>query len=118
MNKITIKTTRVLCRSRSTLKNFSTLVLVKNNNKNYGNKDIGRILDYQKWRKSKLEKDASYFKNMDKGQQLEYLLIGCSDSRVGAQEIMGLDQGEMFVHRNIANVFVPSDTNLLSVLFY
>mmetsp|Transcript_32310 Transcript_32310/g.65974 ORF Transcript_32310/g.65974 Transcript_32310/m.65974 type:complete len:431 (+) Transcript_32310:91-1383(+) len=70
------------------------------------------------YRASKLAKNPEYFKNLAKGQSPQYLLIGCSDSRVGAQELMQLDQGQLFIHRNIANVFVPTDLNLLSVIFY
>jgi len=80
---------------------------------------LDRILNNNRqWRQSMLEKDPSYFKTMAKGQTPEYLLIGCSDSRLGAEKIMGLDLGEVFIHRNIANVFIPTDMNLLSVLFY
>jgi len=80
---------------------------------------LDRILNNnRKWRESMLEKDPLCFKEMSKGQTPEYLLIGCSDSRLGAEKIMGLDMGEMFIHRNIANVFIPTDMNLLSVLFY
>ena len=73
---------------------------------------------YCRWRENKLGSDPDYFKKLSGGQTPTYLLVGCSDSRVGAQEIMGLDQGELFVHRNIANVVVPTDLNFLSVLFY
>jgi len=80
---------------------------------------LDRILENNRqWRESMLEKDPLCFKTMAKGQTPEYLLIGCSDSRLGAEKIMGLDMGEMFIHRNIANVFIPTDMNLLSVLFY
>ncbi len=62
--------------------------------------------------------DPDFFKNLAKGQTPEYLWIGCSDSRVPANEITGTRPGEMFVHRNIANMVVHSDMNLLSVLSY
>jgi len=81
--------------------------------------DMTRIFDNNRaWRKKMMDEDPEYFKKQAEGQEPEYLLIGCSDSRVGAQEIMGMHQGEIFIHRNIANVFVPTDLNLLSVLFY
>lgn len=62
--------------------------------------------------------DPHYFDNLAKGQQPEYLWIGCSDSRVPANEITSTKSGEIFVHRNIANLVVHTDTNLLSVLEY
>jgi carbonic anhydrase len=67
---------------------------------------------------SKLFQDPDYFKNLSKGQQPKYLWIGCSDSRVPANEITSTQSGEIFVHRNIANLVVHTDSNLLSVLEY
>jgi len=58
----------------------------------------------KKWIKEKTSADKDYFKKMEGGQKPEFLFIGCSDSRVPANEIMGLSAGEVFVHRNIANV--------------
>ncbi len=72
----------------------------------------------KKWVTSKLEKDPDYFLKLSKGQQPPVLWIGCSDSRVPANEIIGAEPGEVFVHRNIANMVVHSDMNLLSVLDY
>lgn len=72
----------------------------------------------QKWVQKKLQENKDYFSNHLKGQKPEYLWIGCSDSRVPANEITGTEPGEMFVHRNIANMVVHSDMNLLSVLSY
>lgn len=62
--------------------------------------------------------DPNYFKELAKGQKPEYLWIGCSDSRVPANEITSTKSGEIFVHRNIANLVVHTDTNMLSVLEY
>lgn len=62
--------------------------------------------------------DPDFFKKLSKGQKPEYLWIGCSDSRVPANEITDTQSGEIFVHRNIANLVVHTDTNLLSVLEY
>jgi carbonic anhydrase len=70
------------------------------------------------WVREKLAQDKNYFKKMAKGQSPKYLFIGCSDSRVPANEITGTDPGEMFVHRNIANLVVHTDMNLMSVLQY
>lgn len=63
-------------------------------------------------------KNPNFFNDLASGQQPDYLWIGCSDSRVPANEITGTKPGEMFVHRNIANMVVHSDMNLLSVLSY
>lgn len=67
---------------------------------------------------TKLFQDPDYFKNLSKGQTPDYLWIGCSDSRVPANEITSTKSGEIFVHRNIANMVVHTDSNLLSVLEY
>lgn len=65
-----------------------------------------------------LQEDPEYFRRLKKGQAPQYLYIGCADSRVPAQEIMGLKAGEVFVTRNIANMVVNTDFSLLSVLEY
>ncbi len=67
---------------------------------------------------TKLFQDPDYFNKLLKGQTPDYLWIGCSDSRVPANEITSTKSGEIFVHRNIANLVVHTDTNLLSVLEY
>ncbi len=72
----------------------------------------------KKWAAEKLALNPNYFKGLSLGQNPEYLWIGCSDSRVPANEITGTKSGEIFVHRNIANVVVHTDMNLLSVLYY
>src|SRR6478735_9802834 len=68
------------------------------------------------WSKSKTAIDPEFFKRLAGQQSPEYLWIGCSDSRVPANEIVGLDPGELFVHRNVANLAPPQDANYLSVL--
>ena len=70
------------------------------------------------WAASIKEKDPDFFSNLSKQQTPEYLWIGCSDSRVAANQIVNLLPGEMFVHRNIANLVVHSDLNCLSVIQY
>ncbi|MES2141258.1 MAG: carbonic anhydrase [Bacteroidota bacterium] len=70
------------------------------------------------WSDEKLKQDPDFFKNLTLGQNPEYLWIGCSDSRVPANEITGTKSGQMFVHRNIANMVVHTDMNLMSVLYY
>ncbi|MBU4432982.1 MAG: carbonic anhydrase [bacterium] len=68
------------------------------------------------WSRGKTEVDPQFFKRLENQQSPEYLWIGCSDSRVPANEIVGLDPGELFVHRNVANLAPPQDANYLSVL--
>lgn len=70
------------------------------------------------WARETREKDASFFENLAKGQSPEILWIGCADSRVPANQIIKLPPGEVFVHRNIANVVVHTDMNCLSVMQY
>ncbi|MFC0131087.1 carbonate dehydratase [Massilia eurypsychrophila] len=68
------------------------------------------------WAAARVAEDPTYFKSLASQQSPEYLWIGCSDSRVPANELLGLAPGELFVHRNIANVVVHSDLNCLTVL--
>ncbi len=68
------------------------------------------------WAEGKLAVDPSFFQRLVGQQSPEYLWIGCADSRVPANEIVGLDPGELFVHRNVANLAPPQDANYLSVL--
>ena len=78
-----------------------------------------RLIENNKtWVAEQLELDPAFFEKLSNGQSPEYLWIGCSDSRVPAESITGTDPGEMFVHRNIANMVVHSDMNMLSVLSY
>ena len=78
-----------------------------------------KILDNnKKWVEESLELDPNYFEDLAKGQTPPLLWIGCSDSRVPANEIIGAKPGEVFVHRNIANMVIHSDMNMLSVLDY
>ncbi len=72
----------------------------------------------RRWSADRQRQDPSFFKRLTEQQAPEYLWIGCSDSRVPANEIVGLDPGELFVHRNVANVVVHTDLNCLSVLQY
>ncbi|RRJ92858.1 carbonate dehydratase [Flavobacterium macacae] len=78
-----------------------------------------KILDGNRnWVKSKIDNDPEYFERLAEGQAPPLLWIGCSDSRVPANEVIGAQPGEVFVHRNIANMVVHSDMNMLSVLDY
>jgi carbonic anhydrase len=76
------------------------------------------LLENKAWASEKLNDDPEYFNRLAHIQTPEFLWIGCSDSRVPANEITGTQPGEIFVHRNIANMVVNTDVNLLSVLDY
>jgi len=76
------------------------------------------IENNKKWVEEKLGENPEFFKKLAEGQQPPVLWIGCADSRVPANEIIGAKPGEVFVHRNIANMVVPTDLNMLSVLDY
>lgn len=72
----------------------------------------------QDWIQDKLKVDSDYFTNLSKGQSPDILYIGCSDSRVTAEELMGVSPGEAFVHRNIANMVPNTDLSAMSVIDY
>ncbi len=72
----------------------------------------------KKWASGKLSDDPEFFKRLAHQQTPQFLWVGCSDSRVSANEITGTDPGEIFVHRNVANLVVNTDVNFLSVLDY
>src|SRR4051812_1971000 len=82
-------------------------------------KALTRLLDQNRaWAESIKASDPDFFKILAKQQSPTFLWIGCSDSRVPATQLVGLDPGEMFVHRNVANVVVHTDFNCLSVMQY
>jgi carbonic anhydrase len=70
------------------------------------------------WIEQQLQTDQNFFENLSKGQNPEILYIGCADSRVTAETLMGAQPGEVFVHRNIANLAPNNDLNVLSVISY
>lgn len=76
------------------------------------------LLNNQAWASERLDLDESYFNNLSKDQKPLFLWIGCADSRVPAEEITQSNPGDIFVHRNVANMVVHTDINLLSVLQY
>lgn len=76
------------------------------------------LIENKAWAKGRIEENPDYFKKLASLQTPEYLWIGCSDSRVPANEVTGTAPGEIFVHRNIANMVIHTDINLLSVLTY
>lgn len=76
------------------------------------------LLSNKAWVEDRLKIKSDYFKDMLKPQTPEFLWIGCSDSRVPAEEIAGTKPGDLFVHRNVGNLVVPFDTNALSVVQY
>jgi carbonic anhydrase len=83
----------------------------------YGKAMLDHLKDNNRnWAKRMLSADAGFFHRLESQQAPQYLWIGCSDSRVPANQIVGLDPGEMFVHRNVANLAPPQDANYLSVL--
>lgn len=82
-------------------------------------KSIDQIFENNKaWVNEKLAVNPDYFNNLAKGQQPEFLYIGCSDSRVTAEDLMGVQPGEVFIHRNIANLVNNVDLNVMSVINY
>ncbi|HJV01652.1 MAG TPA: carbonate dehydratase [Burkholderiaceae bacterium] len=82
-----------------------------------GNSPLQDLLrNNRQWAQSEVNRDPEFFKRLAQQASPEYLWIGCSDSRVPANELLGLAPGDVFVHRNIANVVVHSDLNCLSVL--
>lgn len=81
--------------------------------------DFNRIFkNNEKWVAEKLNANPDYFKELSKGQSPEILYIGCSDSRVTAEDLMGVQPGEVFIHRNIANMVISVDLNVMSVINY
>lgn len=81
--------------------------------------DLAYIFERNKnWVAEKLSVDPGYFEKLAQGQSPKYLYIGCSDSRVTAEELMGMQPGEVFVHRNVANLVVSTDNNLNAVVQY
>lgn len=81
--------------------------------------DLKHIFENNRtWIASKLAINASYFEDLAEGQSPEILYIGCSDSRVTAEDLMGIQPGEAFVHRNIANMVPNTDLNVMSVINY
>ncbi len=76
------------------------------------------IENNKKWVEETISKDPHFFEKLAQGQQPSLLWIGCADSRVPANQIIGAQPGEVFVHRNIANMVIHSDMNMLSVLDY
>lgn len=81
--------------------------------------DINQIFkNNQRWVQEKLNLDSDYFSNLSQGQNPEILYIGCSDSRVTAEELMGVAPGDVFVHRNIANMVPNTDLSAMSVIEY
>ena len=78
---------------------------------------LDRLLQNNRaWAADRVKRDPTFFTRLEKQQAPEFLWIGCSDSRVPANEIVGLDPGELFVHRNVGNVVVHSDLNALSAI--
>ncbi len=80
---------------------------------------LQHLLDNNRhWSEAKTKLDADFFRRLAKQQNPDYLWIGCADSRVPANEVIGLDPGEVFVHRNVGNIVEHTDMNCLSVIQY
>lgn len=81
--------------------------------------ELQKLFDYNKsWAAAQIADDPDYFQRLASGQAPKYLWIGCSDSRVPANQILGLSPGEVFVHRNVANLVIHTDISCLSVIQY
>ena len=81
--------------------------------------NIKKIFDHNRnWANEKLGIDPEYFENLSKGQNPQILYIGCSDSRVNATDLLGVEPGEAFIHRNIANMVINTDLSAMSVINY
>src|SRR5690606_41414403 len=81
--------------------------------------DLKKIFENnEKWIADKLQQQPDYFSKLAEGQSPKILYIGCSDSRVTAEELMGASPGEVFVHRNIANMVISIEMNVMSVINY
>lgn len=76
------------------------------------------FLNNKTWISEKLATDVAYFDKLAQGQNPEFLYIGCSDSRVTAEDLMGAEPGQIFIHRNIANLVIPTDNNINAVIQY
>jgi len=82
-------------------------------------RELKQLFDNNRnWAEKKLQKNPETFRKLSTGQKPRYLWVGCSDSRIPANEILGLEPGELFVHRNVAGLFPHTDFNCLSVLQY
>jgi len=81
--------------------------------------DLDKYLEFNKeWASTMLHSQKGYFDTLKEGQHPKALLVGCSDSRVSPSKVLGIDLGELFIHRNIANVVSHTDLNFLSVMQY
>ncbi|OUR99655.1 carbonic anhydrase [Halobacteriovorax marinus] len=81
--------------------------------------DISKVFkNNEKWISERISEDKDYFKTLSAEHNPEILYIGCSDSRVTAEELMGLEPGEAFIHRNVANMVVSIDLNVMTVINY
>ena len=82
-------------------------------------KDIDTLISNNAlWSKMLVEEDPGFFEKLAQAQKPRFLWIGCSDSRVPAERLTGLEPGELFVHRNVANLVIHTDLNCLSVVQY
>ncbi|RYH13004.1 carbonic anhydrase [archaeon] len=100
-------------------KRFRSFVSLASNDVSHDSEHVRQILEHnQQWVRETNERDPEYFTKLAQPQRPKYLYYGCSDSRVPANQILGLGPGEVFVHRNIGNQVMGNDLNALSVLEY
>eukprot|EP01024_Parvocaulis_polyphysoides_P028802 TRINITY_DN25_c0_g1_i3.p2 TRINITY_DN25_c0_g1~~TRINITY_DN25_c0_g1_i3.p2 ORF type:complete len:193 (-),score=24.99 TRINITY_DN25_c0_g1_i3:553-1131(-) len=76
------------------------------------------LVNNKKWSSEKIQQDPQFFSKLEDGQEPEYLWLGCADSRVVADQLLGLNPGDVFVHRNVGNIVMHADLNCMSVLEY
>ena len=107
----------VFSRARFTTSSYFKTRFQNCSKANHSNDLYEKLLEgNRKFVEEKLAQDSEYFKKRAKGQQPKYLLIGCSDSRVPPNQLTKTEPGEIFIHRNVANMVVPTDMNAMSVL--
>ncbi|KAI1161533.1 carbonic anhydrase [Nemania serpens] len=105
--------------SSSNNRNIATGNMSDSDISRYLQQSHDRLFDNNRaWAAEQKERDPEFFKKLSAGQSPEYLWIGCSDSRIPAEQITGLEPGEAFIHRNIANLVVNTDLNVMSVIEY
>ena len=111
---------RQYCKYPGRQTTFSSQVPIDHrDNDDFVDPDLDTLLIRNKaWVEETNREDSEFFKRLGSGQEPKYLYIGCSDSRVSAELMLGVQPGELFVHRNVANMVVNTDLNLMTVLAY
>src|SRR2546422_4596865 len=116
---VTITSRAAICQIESGKALYAIEFFLKDSLERTRMKEIKKLLEGNKaWAEKIVAKEPDFFKKLSKQQTPDYLWIGCADSRMPATQLVGLDPGEMFVHRNVANVVVHTDLNCLSAMQY